>query len=250
MWNLSSSIALNILSECQNLRHCSLQLSSDVDESINVPASVELPLLVSLKISIGGCTAPQRDPLDRLLLPQLSNLSFKGWVPDSIDLNFPFPTLLSTATKLEHVEVATTSFTRDSFIAFLHQLPPSLRSLGMEQYIMGTSAPAFVDDDLLDLLTPVRDAASQDPASESGPHRHHFLFPKLNTIKCIYAAHFSDEALFRFIQARMVNSEARLRQVKITFFRYMENDILPRVQPFIDEFGLDISLQYTKTKSS
>ncbi|KAJ7490478.1 hypothetical protein FB451DRAFT_1220164 [Mycena latifolia] len=237
--NLSSSTALNILAECHSLRECTLQLSSGVDETIEVPSSVELPLLVSLNILIGGNAALQRDdPLDRLTLPELSRFSFIGFPSQST--GFPFPSLISTAAKLKHVAVGAPLFTRDLFVAFLHQLPSSLHSLSMQQNILGTGAPAFVDDEMLGLLTPSPDTPSQ-PAHTPAPRP--FLFPELDTIRFIYAAHFSDEALFRFIHARM-HTEHRLRRIKVTFFRSMESDILPRVQPFIDKFGLECLLSY------
>jgi len=36
----------------------------------------------------------------------------------------------------------------------------------------------------------------------------------------------------------------RLRRVRVKFYRYVETDILPELRSFIDEFGLDVSLDY------
>ncbi|KAJ6585447.1 hypothetical protein B0H19DRAFT_1109701 [Mycena capillaripes] len=235
-WSLSSSTALKILARCHSLRECALCLSTGAHETVDVPASVELPLLVSLNISVahGAMSAlQQHNPLDRLVSPQLSLFALKGYSRNSV--GFPFPTLISTATKMKSVEVNTMLFTAETFATFLRQLPASLQRLLLRQNVVGPSAPAFVDNEFLRLL-----AATSESAN--GP----FLFPELETIELAHAAKFSDEELLCFIRARMEIHP--LRRIGVDFYRDMEVDILPQLQSFIDGFGLDVSLKYRRNK--
>ncbi|KAJ7868276.1 hypothetical protein B0H13DRAFT_2064361 [Mycena leptocephala] len=221
-WSLSSSTALNILAECHSLRECAICLSSGADEIVDVPSLVELPLLISL---------PR--PLDRLFVPQLSSFVLTGFSHHSP--SFPFPTLISRATKMKNVEIDTMLFTRETLTAFLRLLPPSVQRLALRQYVLGSGAPAFVNNEFLCLLAPPPESVNSC-----------VLFPELDTIDLMYAASFSDDDLLRFIRARMEIHP--LRRVRVKFYRGVKNDILPQLQSFIDECGLDVSLEYMKDK--
>ncbi|KAJ7364900.1 hypothetical protein DFH08DRAFT_930627 [Mycena albidolilacea] len=232
--NLSSSTALTILAECRSLCECTLFLSPSADETIAPPSSVELPLLASLKISViacGGSLLQQHDPLDRLLLPQLSSFALTGYRANPVGI--PLSTLVSNATKLQNVEVDTTFFTRETLVTFIRLLPPCVQHLILRQNVICPNAPSFVDNDFLLLLTP---PSQRVDGSDAG-----FLFPELDTIQLIYTAAFSDEALLGFIRARM--GVHRLGRVRVKFLRYVERDILPELRSFIDEFGLSVSLE-------
>ncbi|KAJ7617444.1 hypothetical protein DFH06DRAFT_1306823 [Mycena polygramma] len=231
--DLSSSTALRILAECGSLRECSLSLSSEAEETVDAPSSVELPHLVSLKISASSRSVLQPDdPLDRLLLPQLRSFILKGYHrdPDGV----PYPTLIANATKIQRVEADVMLFTAATFPAFVQRLPPTVQHLLLCQNLIGPGAPTFVDDEFLRLLAPTSESATPAPV----------ILPQLDSIELLYAAHFSDQELLRFIPARM--NIHPLRRVRIRFDRYAEEDILPRLQPFIDEFGLDVSLKYER----
>jgi hypothetical protein len=234
-WSLSSSTALNILAECHSLRECAICLSSGADEIVDVPSLVELPLLISLRISViaRGTSLQQPDPLDRLFVPQLSSFVLTGFSHHSP--SFPFPTLTSRATKMKNVEIDTMLFTRETLTAFLRLLPPSVQRLALRQYVLGSGAPAFVNNEFLCLLAPPPESVNSC-----------VLFPELDTIDLMYAASFSDDDLLRFIQARMEIHP--LRRVRVKFYRGVKNDILPQLQSFIDECGLDVSLEYMKDK--
>lgn len=224
---LSSSTSLSILSECSNLRLCSLALTSGADETATVPSSVELPFLSSLKVSISsrGSFQPE-DLLDRLVVPQLSEFVFSAFQITEDATPFPFPTLISTASKLQSVDIEAMFFKGDSLTNFLRRLPPSVQSLCLRQSILGVFPPSVVDQDILLLLSP-------------GPD---MLLPKLETI---HATGFSDAELLHFILSRMgTRSAPRLRRLKAQFFRCAEKDILAELRPLIDEFDMDISLKY------
>ncbi|KAJ6504723.1 hypothetical protein C8R47DRAFT_156240 [Mycena vitilis] len=228
---LSSSAALRILAECHNLRECALCLSSGAAETVDAPASLELPYLDSLQISLNTPVSQLNDPLDRLLLPRLSSFILKGYHRDPAGV--PFPTLVASATKMRTVEVDIMLFTAETLRAFLRRLPSTVQHLLLRQGVLGHGAPTFIDDEFLRLLAPASDSET-DPA----------LLPQLDDMELIHAAHFSDEELLRFIRARM---EIRpLRRVKIRFFRSMEEDIFPQLQPLIDDTGLDVSLHYQR----
>ncbi|KAJ7617451.1 hypothetical protein DFH06DRAFT_1237705 [Mycena polygramma] len=231
---LSSSTALRILAECHNLRECALCLSSGVAETVDTPSSVELPYLDSLQISTSfhdTSVSQPNDPLDRLLLPQLSSFVLKGYDrdPDGV----PYPTLVANATKMKSVEVDVMLFTAETLRDFLRRLPPTVHHLLLRQGVLGHGAPTFVDDEFLRFLA---------PASESEIDTA--ILPQLDDMELIHAAHFSDEELLRFIRARM--GIRPLRRLKVRFFRCVEEDILPQLQPFIDELGLDVSLHYQR----
>ncbi|KAJ7464744.1 hypothetical protein B0H11DRAFT_2051044 [Mycena galericulata] len=232
---LSSSTALNILSECRNLRKCALTIfPSGGDETVTVPSSVELPLLSSLTISMGRLDSlPRDDPLDHLVLPHLSEFVFSSYRFSENEMAFPLLTLISTALRLQKVDVETLFFTGNSLATFLRQLSPSVRSLHLRQSIVG-NAHDVVNQDILRLLTP------QD---------HGWLLPNLETIELNHATGFSDDELLHFIRARLEsNSEHRLRHVTAKFFRYMLKDIVSELKPLMDEFNLEVSLHYWKEK--
>jgi hypothetical protein len=131
--NLSSSTALNILAECRSLCECTLFLSSSADETVAPPASVELQPLASLEIVIarGGSLLQQHDPLDRLLLPQLSSFALTGYRANPVGV--PLSTLVSNPTKLQNVEVDTMFFTRVTLVTFIRLLPPCVQHLILRQ---------------------------------------------------------------------------------------------------------------------
>ncbi|KAJ7143614.1 hypothetical protein C8R43DRAFT_1014781 [Mycena crocata] len=228
---LSSSIAFGILSECHVLRKCSLQLSVGVEENAGLFSSVELPFLYSLEIRVATNFLHENNPLDGLRVPQLSEFTYTGHAFD-FSGNFPFPTLISTATKLQAVKVETTLFPPESFTPFLRQLAPSLKTLCLRQSVMGPGVPSRVNSDVLLLLTPQPDGFC-------------VLFPKLQSIEFDHASGFSDYELLAFISARMrVHSTRCLRRVKAKFFRHMESNIRSQLKPFIEEFDLAVSLNY------
>ncbi|KAF7364804.1 hypothetical protein MVEN_00350500 [Mycena venus] len=240
-WNLSSSTALNILAQCHSLRDCAISLSSGADETVDVPSSVELPLLASLRVSVrvrGESGFWQNDPLDRLLLPKLSSFALTGYCRGFVGV--PFPTLLSTATKLKNVEIETMLFSKETLGTFMGILPPRVQRLVVRQNIIGPSAPILVDRDFLRLLT-------QPSEAVDGPGTR-FIFPALDTIELVYAAAFSDQELLHFIRARM--EIHRLHRIRVKFDRYVEDDILPELQSFIDEFGLDVSIEYRLSRDT
>jgi hypothetical protein len=102
-------------------------------------------------------------------------------------------------------------------------LPPTIRELqltGRDGY------PSLLDDDALAALTP-------------SPDRHPFGCLNLQRLQLLYCRDVSDQALLRFIQARMGSSiredqPATLRRVEARFVREMQLDIGPEIQPFLD----------------
>ncbi|KAF7364805.1 hypothetical protein MVEN_00350600 [Mycena venus] len=242
-WPLSSSMALNILAQCRNLHECAISLSSGVDDTVDVPSSVELPLLSSLVILVRAyyVFAPQqRDPLDRLRLPQLSSFALTGPRLDQDSAGgFPFPTLLSTATKLKDFELDPLLLcTKEALLTFMKLLPPSVQRLVLRQNVRGSRGLTLIDNEFLHLLAPASHGQAADkPLPGAG-----FLLPELIELNC--TAGFSDKDLLYFIRARM--RYQRLRRVRVQFYRPVEKDILPELRSFIEEFGLDVLLEYNK----
>ncbi|KAJ6504706.1 hypothetical protein C8R47DRAFT_1209970 [Mycena vitilis] len=140
----------------------------------------------------------------------------------------PYP----NAIKIKRVEADVMLFTAATFPAFVQRLPPTGQHLLLCQNLIGPGAPTFVDDAFLRSLAPSSESATAPVV----------VLPQMDTIELIYAAHFLDQELLRFIPARM--NIHPLRRVRIRFDRYAEEDILPQLQPLIDEFGLDFSLKY------
>ncbi|KAJ7160159.1 hypothetical protein C8R46DRAFT_956340 [Mycena filopes] len=265
--SLTSSTALRILADCGSLRECVLFLTSEAeaDEPPDLPLSVEVPFLTSLKITLSmGNPAVHSNPLDRLRLPLLASLAVTGHHPPT---DFLFPTLISTTTELKELEIETLIFTGDTLVAFLRMLPPTIRSLTMRQNVIGFETPSLVSDDILCLLAPPSPPSKPDPldeassdeashgsessddssesdSSDASPTR--CLLPALDTLVVNYAASFSDSDLLRFIRARMAIHP--LRRVDVKFFRQVETKILPELKSFQKDFGLLVSLEYLKNK--
>ncbi|KAF7364798.1 hypothetical protein MVEN_00349800 [Mycena venus] len=243
-WSLTSSTALRILTQCQNLRECAISLSSGTDGTVEVSSSesVELPFLSSLSIFVAARRAfsPQHhDTLDRLRLPQLSSFSLSGpgFNHDSPG-GFPFPTLISTATQLKRVEIdSLLLFTKEALITFMQLLPPSVQFLALRQCVAGTSVPAIADSDFLRSLIPPPSDETQ-PGAGAG-----LLLSQLDTLELHYSASFSDDELLRFVRARMDHHP--LRRVHVKFYREAESDILPELRSFV---GLDVSLEYNNMR--
>jgi hypothetical protein len=69
----------------------------------------------------------------------------------------------------------------------------------------------------------------------------------LETLSIDFSSLISDEALLRFVTGRMTSlsgSEPTLKRVDIQFNRRMTSDIMPTLQPFVEETGLDVRIQY------
>ncbi|KAJ7017899.1 hypothetical protein C8F04DRAFT_1153793 [Mycena alexandri] len=230
---LSSSAALRILANCHSLRECVLFLTHEPDELLDLPSSVEVPSLASLKLSLDVFAIPaHQNPLDRLQLPQLASFIVHGHHQPTI---FPFLTLLSTAKTLKNIEIETLMFTAETLVAFLQRLPPSVQRLSMRQNVIDPETRSLVDNEILHLLAP-------SSPSES------CLLPVLDTFTISYASSFSDDDLLRFIRVRMAIHP--LRQVTVRFFRLEETKILPELKSIMDDFGLVVSLDYLTTSST
>ncbi|KAJ6578615.1 hypothetical protein B0H10DRAFT_2101374, partial [Mycena sp. CBHHK59/15] len=207
---------LDILSRCPNLRTCSVLINHhpSTDGLPAMDATVELPCLASLSIEIIGSMAfTVHQLLSRLALPELRHFQFRRR-PGS-DESLSLAPFLSASMRLESLTVDSEAFSKKSIIALLRCLPPTMQLLG---------------DDVIAILTPSPDAPVP-------------CCPILEELQITHCRAFSDAALLRFINARMVGPRTTLKRVRMHFNRDMEEDIMPTIQPFIDG-GLKVSLSY------
>ncbi|KAF7291922.1 hypothetical protein MIND_01217600 [Mycena indigotica] len=183
-------------------------------------------------ILIGGYELSSFTTLSRYAsFPQLRHLrcSFRMNSRETADArNF-----LATSTLLESIDINCDFFTRESLEEFLRDVPLSFTTLNLRPacYQHDSRVPsAVVDDALLRAL--------------SDPHQP--LAPTLQNLELSYSAEVSDEALLDFVRTKMGHGGALkpLRHLSVLFRRRLEQDILPDLQVFSREQGLDVELRY------
>jgi hypothetical protein len=216
-------MAAGMFSQCPRLRTCRLVINDDTDSAAVSESVLELPSVLALDIHSFGVPVNRTGGLfSRISLPQAGHLSLQGFMaphhPDTFTY-FHFPAITP---RLESLVLETHLFSKHVLVDLLRGLPPTIRELqltGRDGY------PSLLDDDALTALTP-------------SPDRHPFGCLNLQRLQLLYCHDVSDQALLRFIQARMGSSTredqpATLR-VEARFVREMQLDIGPEIQPFLD----------------
>ncbi|KAJ6456420.1 hypothetical protein C8R45DRAFT_1034425 [Mycena sanguinolenta] len=226
--SMTSEMAVRILSRCSRLQTCQLVVNNAaVEESQGtIP---EFPHLQSLEItSVGIPINTAGGLLSRISLPKLQHLTLRGFVGREADGDFTYFPFLTTLPCLQSLHTDSQLYDEQALAGLLHTLPPTLRRF---QFICRESWQHLIDDDALMALTP----------SAGRPVK----CPILEELQITYSCSLSDEALLKFILARMTIEPVTLRRVVIHFMREMELDIRPGIQLFLDA-GLKLDIRYSK----
>ncbi|KAF8138040.1 hypothetical protein K438DRAFT_1947043 [Mycena galopus ATCC 62051] len=228
-WNvpqrMTSDALLCVLSRCPELRCCKLTLRDTGTETpILQHPIVKLPFLHTLAIHCVASAAPAVDGLlKRLSLPELRDFALFGSMQDSPPLVDFFAGLLC----LDSVDVDFNLFSKPTFLETLNGLPSTIRRLQLNG-MWGPPGPACLDDDAVGVLI--------SPG----------VCPALQHLSITHGSPISEEAVLRFITARMLASPPMLKRVNINFNRQRMLDIMPDLQAFIG-MGLDVTLTHLPT---
>ncbi|KAJ7019210.1 hypothetical protein C8F04DRAFT_1148441 [Mycena alexandri] len=228
-WNvgadLNSEAILRTVARCPELRFCRLGINDIENTEVHSQHPVvELPFLHTLELHCVGNMEPTVSfLLERISLPKLRSFTIRS----SMDTQYPgsLAPFFARSANLETLEIDSMAFSRASLIESLLGLPPTLRRLGIHNLNNrwgGIAAPPSLADETLAILTPA--------------HGLQDLF--IN--HCI---DITDEALLRFVIARMSDPHSMLLRIEVQFDRIMEADILPALKPFIDS-GLNVSITH------
>ncbi|KAJ7741295.1 hypothetical protein B0H16DRAFT_1728553 [Mycena metata] len=222
--SVTSEIVLRILGNCPKLQSCKVILNDGHPSSgvLLAHPPVECKFLHTLQFSCenAGATFPRL--LDRISLPELRSFILR-WEVDS----GACPSLAHQFkgwTKLESLDIDSERTLTPEFLEDFRSLPPTMRRLVIHDVGLAEQVPRDTDDSLPGLA----------------------VCPLLETLEIYKCVNISDAALLRFITARMgVAPRPTLRRVHVTFNRYMTLDILPSLQPFIEN-GLDVSISHNE----
>ncbi|KAF8138016.1 hypothetical protein K438DRAFT_1880932 [Mycena galopus ATCC 62051] len=225
---MTSDALLCVLSRCPELRCCKLTLRDTSTETpILQHPIVELPFLHTFTIHCVASAAPAVEGfLKRLSVPELRDFALFGSMQDSPPLVDFFAGLL----RLDRVDVDFNLFLKPTFLETLNGLPPTIQRLTIRQFddMWGPPGPGCLDDDAVGVLT--------SPG----------VCPALQHLSITHGSLISEEAVLRFITARMLASPLMLKRVNIHFNRQRMLDIMPDLQAFIG-MGLDVTLTHLPT---
>ncbi|KAF8213677.1 hypothetical protein K438DRAFT_1804437 [Mycena galopus ATCC 62051] len=219
---LTSDATLRVVSACSRLQCCKLTIHDEPETPTLTYSIAELPFLHTLAVrcaSYAASTVPVL--LMHLSLPELRSFTFIGQTADSPALADFFANLL----RLESFTTAAELFSRPALLKTLRGLPPAIQRLHMRQVAWGSPEPSL-DDDVLAVLN--------FPG----------LCPALQSLEIDdQSLSISEEAVVRFLSARMLESPPTLKHVGVKFGRQKGLDVMPSIQPFL-ELGLTVSLDY------
>ncbi|KAF7376684.1 hypothetical protein MSAN_00085400 [Mycena sanguinolenta] len=226
---VTSEMAVEIFSRCPRLQTCRLKVNDEVQSAVEESQGTILgfPHLQSLKIiSVGIPINTVGGLFSRVSLPELQHLTLLGHLGREADGEFAFFPFLTTLPRLQSLSTDSQLYDDQALTGLLHALPATLRQF---QVICRDSWRHVIDDDALLALTPSPDRP--------------FKCPVLEELKITYSCSLSDEALLKFILARMTIQPVTLRSVEIHFPRQMELDLRPDIQSFLDG-GLKVDARY------
>ncbi|KAJ6507428.1 hypothetical protein C8R47DRAFT_966979 [Mycena vitilis] len=176
---MTSNIALQILSKCPKLRSCHLAINDrfTVDSPL-LHAAVELESLSTLYLDFGNMVSLAPRLLNRLSLPGLRSFTLQGHgEPQEVFSLAPF---FAQWTRLETLNIGGNTFSKPILLEILRSLPPTLRQLDIINITQGS---ASVDDDALTILVS--------------------CCPRLESLVIKFCTMISDEALLQFVLAKM-----------------------------------------------
>ncbi|KAJ7187919.1 hypothetical protein C8R46DRAFT_1340842 [Mycena filopes] len=219
--SLSSSGVLDLLAKCSQLQECRFYINQ-ADNSLSqtdgyAHNSIQLPFLHSFHISCFGLAVGGiGDVFRRLSLPKLRNLELRSFLESDFDPgNFPIAEVLiaflAVSSCFERLTIDTQRFTSPSLAKLFCGLPQTTTSLHIADRIQVWDSEH--------LPRPARTLHQE------------FLAP-------------SDAVLLQFIKARMAVPASTLKKVKVKFDRERQFDILPDIQPFLDDGRVEVSAVY------
>ncbi|KAJ7467481.1 hypothetical protein FB451DRAFT_1560684 [Mycena latifolia] len=224
---MTSEAALQIFSQCPQLRTCRLDIGNGPDLSSRATESIfKLPFLHTLELqSYGTLSLMIPELFNRLSLPQLQNLTLCGSFAPASE-NISYGPLLAAAPHVENLHLDIMAIVSWTALAnFLRDLPPALPYLEITQYFKNVPIrqSATLDDKIFESLIP----SPEFPTP----------CPELRVLKIAYPCSISDETLIRFIKSRT------LKRVALSFQRAMDLDIHSELQPLVQS-GLQLDLTY------
>ncbi|KAJ7730705.1 hypothetical protein DFH07DRAFT_1065961 [Mycena maculata] len=218
-----SDVALAILQKCTLLETLSLSIMH-ASGNLSPATPCRMDHLRNLYVSYHN--SQPDDFFAHLIAPRLVCLEYMGASSDS---QYPFMPMLSSCS-LECLRLKPTSAVYTESLIGVLSLVPTLRQLVL------SGEPWLQDAGVLDgrfILSLNRMDAGD------------VLCPDLEQIELLYFDALSDQTLLEFIQARgaAIGRASRLSSVRALLGRPMETDIIPLLQPLIDD-GLDVALDY------
>ncbi|KAJ7037446.1 hypothetical protein C8F04DRAFT_1092504 [Mycena alexandri] len=238
---LTSEAALQILSKCLRLRTCQLRLADRLLAPALEESILELPHLNSLNITCIGPTifGPGRF-FSRVLLPELRSLRISCGSHTRHNPFFPF---LTVSPRLECLQLELNLLSPLVVLDLLSMLPPTIRRL---RFSLPTSRAHRIQPGVSIVRSIVRPSPFEDSALEAltpSPDHPAVSCPILQELEIDPTVDLSDQALLRFIKARMAVQSPTLQRVAIQFQRQKEFDIRPEIQLFLNS-GLEVSTRY------
>ncbi|KAJ7062351.1 hypothetical protein C8F01DRAFT_128353 [Mycena amicta] len=222
--------SLSVIAKCRQLRwfHVTVYASTPGMQDIHIE-SLTLEVLV-INYSKGTTIPGPLRSLNYLSLPALVHLSViwgQGGFSDNTGVaaaaDSSFERFFSISTRLRSLRLDAAFLEKETFMALVRALPPSLRRLAVHDF-----EPWSVDDEFLKLITPNSTACSAG----------------IEDIVIHHCHDISDRALLEFIRAKMTpGSHSPLKRVRMQLGRPMEFDILPEVQSFLGA-GLNLVVDY------
>ncbi|KAJ6573514.1 hypothetical protein DFH09DRAFT_1152022 [Mycena vulgaris] len=222
---MTRDMALQLFSQCPQLRTCRLQLTGDLENHSSLTEPIlELPFLHTLALECFGNLSNTVLPLfSRLSFPQLRSLTLRG--PGHEDPTLygpyvPYGPFFAAAPRIESLDLTTNLFSKTSLTDFLRGVPHTIREIKINTDSSYWNSGDPLDNEIFELLIP-------------SPEFPTPCCPGLEVLEIHTACYFSDDTLFRFIKSRT------LKRLIVHFAREMEDDIRPLVQS-----GLDLELTY------
>ncbi|KAJ7689550.1 hypothetical protein B0H17DRAFT_1011967 [Mycena rosella] len=224
--SLTSEMSLQLFSRCPQLRSCRLLVHDGLNTSSRVGDRIlDLPFLNTLDLQcVGTLSSTIRQLFSRLSFPQLRHFKLRG--NSNHDDNVSYAPFLAAAPRIESLDINIELFSKPSLAGFLRGLSPTIREIVINEFPIRWREVGsdIFDDEILASLTPSPDLSTP-------------CCPGLQVLEINDCCSFSDEALLRFIQSRM------LKRVVIRFTRDMELDIQPELLPLVQS-GLHLDLSY------
>ena len=245
-WGSSSSLSISrayrLLSLCQNLITCRLEIGimAGFEELESTTTLISLPFLT--RLSVREETAGLSRLFTLLHLPALNYIEFHTTIQPTLQSN---TSLLSLLTRFQNtIQLVTDAqfFTRQDFIKCL-RLCPLLKSLSIRKaYAMG-APPGIpfckVDDAFLKMFF--------EPSNDSDEG---YLCPHLEDFESSSETAFSETTLLQFVKEKNGSTTttntglAKLKHLFVVFYsRSLNNDINRELEPY-EQAGLVATITY------
>ncbi|KAJ7185573.1 hypothetical protein C8R46DRAFT_1185264, partial [Mycena filopes] len=243
--SLSYSGVLELLAQCPQLRECRLYLDQTGNSFSQTDgyahSSIQLPFLHSFHISCFGLPVEGHGighVFRRLSLPKLRNLDLRSHFDMEFNPgNFPLAEVLiaflAVSSCFEGLTINTQQFTSSSLAKLFRGLPATTTFLRIADRLQTwdpLEVHCVLDDAAIAVLTPTPKDSGSCPALQ-----------ELCITNCTAP---SDVVLLQFLKARMAMPASTLRKVKIKFTRERQFDIIPDIQPFLDNGRVEVSPVY------